>query len=156
MNYSENTDWLQYPPAWRDKEIHDCLCGIKTALEDYFASQAAQPLIYRALLTQSGTDDPTGVEGENTTGSAITFQRTGTGNGRILSDPPCFTIGKTHVYLTLGSTNNSKMNGFQYYKINDTSRIDFATFSNPPESELTGNFTDSILDEASLTILIYP
>jgi hypothetical protein len=26
-------DWQMQSPGWREKQIHDCLCGIKTALE---------------------------------------------------------------------------------------------------------------------------
>lgn len=26
-------DWQQQSPAWRDLQLHECLCGIKTALE---------------------------------------------------------------------------------------------------------------------------
>lgn len=34
MSYEIQEDWQQFPPAWRDLQIHKCLCTMKGLIED--------------------------------------------------------------------------------------------------------------------------
>ena len=34
MSYDLQEDWQQFPPAWRDLQIHKCLCTMKGLIED--------------------------------------------------------------------------------------------------------------------------
>jgi len=138
-------DWQQMSPGWREKQIHDCLCGIKGALETLYAQQ---PLVYRGLLTQTGTDAPVAIVLENTLGETPTYSRNNTGSFSILSAGGVFTTGKTHVMLTAGSADHLDEITMGY-EIVGTNNIEFSSFRN-------GNISDDILVLASIQILVYP
>ena len=93
--YTEYSDFQQFSPAWRDQLMHQCLCGILSAVEALPSAPAY--LVYRALLSQSGTNAPTAIVLENTLGEVPTFSYVDVGVYELNTVGNVFTTNKTFV-----------------------------------------------------------
>lgn len=103
--------------------------------------------MWKALLTQSGTDDPTFVEKINTTGATITIERTDTGEYIITASSAIF---DSTTAITFGV--NAAISGEEgpNYAFEILSETQIKIFS---YSTLTG-LTDSIMNSLLITIEI--
>jgi len=140
-------------PGWREQQIFKCLCTLKDNLASYFeGGGGSQPLVYRALLTQTGTDAPTAVVLENTLGEVPTYAYETTAVYFINTVSPIFVAGKTFIRFNVGVASSSDL-GADYFTntfaLNNASQIAFSAWRN-------GAAFDDILVNASLEILIYP
>jgi hypothetical protein len=119
--------------------------GVINSLKGMFTGlQAAK--VYRALLTQSGTDAPVATVLENTIGT-ITYDYDSAGSYGLNSSA-LFTSGKTFV-MGGGSSNNAST--YVYLgEINSTSRIVIRA------RDLEGTFSDDIMANTPIEILVYP
>ncbi len=101
--------------------------------------------VYRALLSQSGTDAPVATVLENTIGT-ITYDYDSAGSYGLNSSA-LFTSGKTFV-MGGGSSNNAST--YVYLgEINSTSRIGIRA------RDLEGTFSDDIMANTPIEILVY-
>ncbi len=108
------------------------------------------PKVYRALLTQEGTDDPTAVVLENTLGGEVVWTRESVGNflGTLVG---AFTVDKT--FAILGCT-------FDY--VNGLPEIAIVDISASSGDDLLvvakgGDFSgDDILRKRAIEIIVYP
>lgn len=158
MSYDLQEDWQQFPPAWRDLQIHKCLCTMKGLIEQ-LPTAGSTPLVYRALLTQAGTDAPTAIELENTTGATISFSYNGTGSYSLLASSPVFTNDKTFVqHNGVINANTSIPSIMSTVYGSDTTISIFTSAPTEAGGGALGVFavTDSILNDSEITILIYP
>ncbi len=154
MSYEIQEDWQMQAPGWRDLQIHKCLCTMKSLIEQ-LPAPSVQPLIYRALISQTGSDAPTAVILENTLGEVPTFSYNSTGIYQLNTVGNLFTTNK--VYLQFrnkisvgGDFGTSTAIWADYQVFSDTMITIFSTRgdgSTPIDNGLT-NF--------ELTILIYP
>ena len=116
-------------------------------LTDWIQVGKIEPKIYKALLTQTGTDAPNVVISENSIGEIIyTFQSNGIFVGTL---PSVFLSGKTHINIGENSPSNSLTKAYR------NSDNDFYIET----MVISGGFvagTNSILNETSLIIEIYP
>lgn len=153
MSYDSSQDWQMQSPGWREQQIFKCLCTLKDNLASYFeGGGGSQPLVYRALLTQTGTDAPTAVVLENTLGEVPTYNYVNTGIYDIQVASPIFVLGKTFIRYSVGLPSSSDLSSDPYsyaYAHENTNQILFSVLRN-------SSFTDSLLANASLEILIYP
>jgi len=154
MSYDSSKDWQMMPPAWRDEQIHKCLCTLKTNLASYFEG-ASQPLVYRALLSQSGTDAPTAIVLENTLGEVPTFVYNSTGFYILVVSNNLFVGGK--VYLDFrskvseaGDFTTTQAYWFDFKRASDTSIYIYSTRGDGTSA------TDDALLNTELMIYIYP
>lgn len=109
-----------------------------------------KPKVYKALLTQSGTDAPVATVLENTLGGTVSYVYNGIGQIEITS-PTLFTENKTLINITLGYSFVGFL-GFINYSYRNPSSINLVTFSNTIDA--TPN--NGVLDKASITIEVYP
>lgn len=145
MSYDSNQDWQMMSPAWRDEQIHKCLCTLKTNLASYFEGQ---PLVYRALLTQTGSGIPTAVVLENTLGEVPTFGYVGGGDYTMDTVSNVFTSNKTFVLFTGGVADPSRAQ-FVGYKLSSENSISLFSIDNGAQG-------DDVMSSASIQILVYP
>lgn len=145
MSYNNYEDWQQQSPAWRDKEIHNCLCGIKDALETIYANQ---PKVYRALLTQSGTNAPTAIVLENTLGETPTFSYSNDGEYTLNTVGNVFTQDKTFITYAPFPVVGIDVRTFQAVRNNQTV-VDLRTYN-------AGALTNDMILNSAIEILVYP
>lgn len=105
---------------------------------------SSKGLIYKALLTQSGTNAPTAEVLQNTLGGVPTFGYTSTGVF-TMSLTGAFTDNETHVMFNAGGKNGF---GRAWRVDNDTIRIESYNTSFV--------LTNSILEDTALTIEVFP
>lgn len=159
MSYDSSQDWQMQSPGWREQQIFKCLCTLKDNLASYFeGGGGSQPLIYRALITQQGTDDPTAIVLENTTGETLTFSYSGVGQYSIGCVNPIFTPNKTYI------SHNGVIDVSSTPYIMSTIAVSdsIVSIETGAPSELGGGdlgvfaLTDGLLNNTELTIYIYP
>lgn len=153
MSYDSSQDWQMQSPGWREQQIFKCLCTLKDNLASYFeGGGGSQPLVYRALLTQTGTDAPVATVLENTLGEVPTFTYNNTGLYYIATVSPILVLGKTFIRYSVGLPGSSDLSSDPYsyaYSHDNANQISF--------SVLRGStFADDLLTNTSLEILIYP
>ena len=105
--------------------------------------------VYRALLTQSGYNDPTAIVLENTIGS-ITYRYTSVGNYWIES-PFLFTLNKTYVQIGNGSNSNGNASAVVTTLWDNDSTIIINTWGNSLDQ-----YVDGYLRSTSIEIIVYP
>jgi hypothetical protein len=115
---------------------------------DSLGGGATDPLVYRALLTQTSTNPPVGTVLENTLGEVPTYAYVAAGQYTIDTVADLFVSGKTMVFLTAGGFDETRQYIFNY-RIKNTKQITFTIYDN-------GTSTDDVLIDASVQILIYP
>lgn len=103
-------------------------------------------LVYRALLTQTSTNDPTVTVLENTTGTTITWTHAATGVSRATAGSAIFAANKTAVLASV-QTNARTIATWRQ----STTIIDITTATSS-----TGASVDGALLESFVQILIYP
>lgn len=103
-------------------------------------------LIYKALLTQSGTSAPTATVLENTLGGTVTFGYISTGVYTV-NCTSCFASNKTFVLMNSG-VNGAYVNGIN---LSTTSQFFINTTSNT-----TGSAADSGNNATAFEIRVYP
>lgn len=120
-----------------------------------YVNNNAQPKIYKAVLNQSGTSDPTVNVIVNTLGD-ITISRDNSGYYTVSSNG-LFTLNKTNYNITpapLGISGNNYFIGIHDYE--DTSNFGITTAKS---QNIEGSFSlvlsDSILYQSVLTIEVY-
>jgi hypothetical protein len=115
---------------------------------DYTTENAVGYLVYSALVSQSGTSNPTVKELKNTTGVTFSYTRNSAGNYTVTGSSNVFTADKTatiHSINTNGSFSNSRM---YFYNIG----VQFFTI----ETYSATTATDGIITDAFIEIRIYP
>lgn len=107
------------------------------------ASSTAQPLVYRAILNQSGTGAPVATVLENTLGGTVVWARTGTGayTGTLSG---AFTLNKTVIFL------QPTFSGFYTASPGGGSAVNINT------RDTANALADNGLTFSSLQILVYP
>ena len=107
--------------------------------------------VYRALITQSGTNAPTAIVLENTLGGTPVWSHFDVGIYR-LTLAGAFTVDKT--FIITGFSEGGLLSSTYYtMKKNSNSTNDFIEF----EAAYPGNFrADSIITDLPLQILVYP
>lgn len=105
-------------------------------------------LVYRALLSQSGTDAPTAIVLENTLGETPTFSYAGAGTYGLNTVGNVFTTNKTFVMLN------------PYSEGNDTTVVNTATKAGGNTVQLNSYLSnvgaDGLLLFSEIEILVYP
>ena len=104
------------------------------------------PLRYVALLSQSGTDDPTAIVLENTLGEIPTLSRYETGAYTLDTVGEVFTENKT-VVLISDRGNPLEQVGANIETVN---QVQITTFY------ANGTNTDAILANTAIVIIVYP
>lgn len=99
---------------------------------------------YVATLTQTGTSAPTATVLENTTGSTVTWTRTGSGLYTGTFSSAILASGKRFLLIS------PRTGGGVYYDFLTTSSVQIATAS------YVGVGTDALLNETSIEIRVYP
>ena len=153
MSYDSSQDWQMQSPGWREQQIFKCLCTLKDNLASYFeGGGSTQPLVYRALLTQTGSNPPVATVLENTLGEVPTYNYNNTGLYYLATVSPILVLGKTFIRYSVGLPTSSDVSSDPYsyaFSHDAADRINFSVLRN-------GAFTDDLLANASLEILIYP
>lgn len=105
--------------------------------------------VYTALLTQSGTDDPTAIVLQNTLGGVIVWTRDSQGvyYGTLSG---AFTVGKTFIPTTYFKQKQYQTPGWTYY-INDLNSI----LIKSEQGDVAGNLIDGVIDSAPIEIRVY-
>lgn len=113
--------------------------------------EASKPKVYRALLTQSGTDAPTAVVLENTLRGELVWtytsqgRYTGTLNGVFLQNKVITNINQTGINLSFPEETGFK----SFYRSNDNTVTILCKLTNYDDS-------DDLLIDTSVEILVYP
>lgn len=108
--------------------------------------------IYKALVSQTGTNDPVVTEIENTTGSTFTFTRVAQGEYRIDISPALTDLNKVQVFISLGLASGNRTITFPITSLS-SDRIDFTSTFN--DGLGMGAFPeDNLLNSCSLMIII--
>jgi len=111
------------------------------------ATAASAPKVYRALLTQSGTNAPVATVLENSLGGQVVWSYNAAGDYRgTLSG--AFPSGKTFLLICPVSEATTNI-GFGLTRLNDS--VIYVSTSNAG-----GNGEDSCLQATALEILVYP
>ena len=107
-------------------------------------------LVYTALLTQTGTNDPVATVLENTLGGTVVWSRLGTGSFRATL-AGAFTLNKT-IFYSDSRSGYTFWNGIiQASKDFTTDTIEFYTLDS-----VTGFNTDERLRNSYIEIRVYP
>ncbi len=106
--------------------------------------------IYKALLSQSGTDNPTAIVLENTLGEVPVLSRSSEGNYTITSANNLFVEGKTFITLSNVFSNYSAIVLVNH--IDDAPNIIYIT-THAIDTFLT---IDNILNNTPIVIEVYP
>lgn len=116
------------------------------ALSPYLSGPQANYKIYRALLTQSGSGDPTVIELENTLGN-VAWTRVPAANGTYLAtlSDGVFTFGQTFMMVASLPNNAGAYIGHD--------REDNVLYLNTTNA--AGTNTDGLLGETSVEIFVY-
>lgn len=133
------------PVAWG--EIQGTLSN-QTDLQDALDAKAnITCLVYRALLTQTGTDAPTAVVLENTLGGTVvwTYVSTGSYAGTLAG---AFPVNKTALLTGTSLNVNGDYASIYLRRANDNA-VDLSTSD-------TGSAADALLDATFIQILVYP
>jgi hypothetical protein len=123
---------------------------IATMIADLINSKVSvlNPRVYRVLVSQASTDDPTGILLENGLDEAPVFSRSDVGVYSITTGA-LFTSNKTFAspqYATIRiAANYTSVN----VELNTTSAISIQTYIN-------GVASDDVLDNFPIEILVYP
>lgn len=116
--------------------------------------QSNNPLVYVALLTQTGTSNPVVTVIKNTTGQTLTWDRVGVGSYRCLTTGTPFTTNKTIINVSYGAGGTDFVAGINSY-INTTSSAFVLTTGMGPLGTGPAAYTDGLLTFASVKIEIY-
>lgn len=122
--------------------------GAYTLFPTGSSSSTASYLVYTALLTQSATDAPTGIELQNTLDSDITYAYDAEGSYDINSSEAIFDVNKTFIISSPSISNNA----FVSFSIEilSTTNIRIQTF-NSSQVEANG-----LLLNTPIEIRVYP
>jgi len=112
------------------------------------------PLVYVALLTQTGTSNPVVTVIKNTTGQTLTWDRVGAGYYRCLTTGTPFTTNKTIITISYGAGSTDFVAGINSY-INTTSSAYVLTTGMGPLGAGPAAYADDLLVAASVKIEIY-
>ena len=102
--------------------------------------------VYTALLSQSGTNNPTAIELENTLGSSVSFLRDGTGTYYINFNQVFPNINK--IFFVLGNSSISANTNFSIER--DASSPILYTYD-----VLSSNTSDDLLTNTEIEIRVY-
>lgn len=108
-----------------------------------------QPLVYRALLTQSGTDAPVATVLENTLGGTVVWGYTATGE-YTATLTGAFTTNKTFITATSSAAAGSNSAYFIGASSPDADTVKIVSIKHD------GTLADEFLVNASVEILVYP
>lgn len=114
-----------------------------------YAANPSGKKVYKALLSQSGTDAPVATVLENTLGGEVVWSRVGIGLYDCVGIN-LFPINKTLKQLTLGYTWEMD-SAAAWYSNNTNDGFTIATM----QDDLTA-FSDNVLENASINIEVYP
>jgi hypothetical protein len=106
------------------------------------------PAVYRAVIVQASTGNPTATVIENEIGF-ITFSRSGVGVYSIDSSPALFTADMTFVTPQYSTIRIAANYTSIVVELNTTSAISIQTYIN-------GVASDDVLDNFPIEILVYP
>lgn len=113
--------------------------------------------VYKALLTQSGTNAPTAIVLENTTGLTIAYDYTTVGEYIVNITGGSITPNKTIISLGNTQTNNQPM---LFYDVNLVfNNVQLTIYTGVLEvdgSSIISTYADDLLNKNLLTIEIYP
>ena len=109
------------------------------------AALPVQPKVYKALLTQTGTNPPEATKLVNTLSGTPSYQYNSNGEFQLnlVGEFPDI----TKVFLLIGTLGSA---GSAQFACNDTDSILINTFN------VLGELTDNLLDSTSITIEVYP
>lgn len=107
-------------------------------------------VVYRALLTQYGEDDPTVTELVNNLGASLTITRDMDGSYLVNSNKPVFTVDRTVVTFPTSSNEVSSTTNISF----GSSALDLQAIA--LFTELGGQRTDGLMYNGPLTIEVYP
>lgn len=109
---------------------------------------------YQALVTQTGTGAPSGVQFANDfSGTTFTWARTAVGTYTVTASNPVFTTGKTAVIM---SNPNAFLNNFKY-AVTSTTVITLQTSTlNIITLILTPGNADGLLSNTMFYVVVYP
>ena len=113
-----------------------------SALKAFINADAIPYKSYVALLSQSGTDDPTATQLSNSTTYTYTWTRGSGGEYSVTTDGDAFTENKTIVFLNGGSAENN--HDIAWNRISNT------------EIQILTHNSDGKLTNASFEVRIYP
>jgi len=119
-------------------------------------SGSSDPLVYRALLTQTGTDAPIATVLENTLGGTVTWTSNSTGLYRGITDG-LFTGGQTCLPPVNASMDLDAASTFvetSFYRVN-ADQVNLQTALVSPGDD-TIILTDALLTSTYVEILVYP
>jgi len=149
MSYDSAQDWQMQSPAWRDEQIHKCLCTMKSLMENLSGGYS----VYRALLTQTEDNDPTAIVLENSLGETPTFSYQDIGKYNMIVTGNIFTLDKTFILIkNPGILDPSDTKAFFYASRVDDNTIRLISLS------FDGGFSasDNLLNKTEIEILVYP
>jgi hypothetical protein len=144
-------DLTETEPADQFKSIE-----LSTIVEDAVTqaldqNNDAQPLIYKALITQSGADAPTAIVLENTLGGEVVWTRAD--EGVYIGDlAGAFPINKTLYFINAGTYYRPEEGAVNYEltRMQDSEReMRIITY-------LEGSSADGLLNEHPILIEVYP
>ena len=131
--------------------ISDQLKSLITRVDDLETDGiSSSTLVYKALISQISTDDPTVKIIINTLGIIPTFSRSGVGIHAINGSDNVFTEDKVAVFATLAKGGGGGI-GDVFVVWTDVNTLAITT-----SSILTNNAQDIILNDTLLSIEVYP
>ena len=150
---AESTNDITDDSNYAEANLTDTLNTIKTNAEqtqsDLQGVEAfLQYNVYRALLTQAGTSNPTVTVLQNTLGGTVTVTREDRGS-YLISSTDLFTINKTGVNVS--PIANDAYNGFAILGVAGSSIINLSTFDID-----SGSLQDDMLVNTLIEIYVYP
>lgn len=121
---------------------------------DALSSGSSGPLVYKALITQTGTNAPTAIVLENTLGQTPTYAYDGVGNYYLELGTPV-DVNKTFVTFTQTQPNdrNDMSSLIEVFDNTTTTQIYFASYRNTAG---TFSFQDAIITATPICIEVYP
>lgn len=150
MSYDSSQDWQMQSPAWRDEQIHKCLCTMKGLMENLSGGYS----VYRALISQSGGSAPTAYVLENSLGETPVFAYLDTGKYSLSTTGSIFTQNKTFILVrnpSMGDPTDAKSFFFASWMSNSLIHLISLNYS-------SGSFdgANGILNNCEIEILVYP
>ena len=126
----------------------------KNAIRDKFeavttsiaAITSVTPLIYKALITQTGTNDPTAVVIYNSLGQVPVYSRQGVSEYELGVTGAIFTANKTFVHCTMESTSTAFVAKIE---LSATNKITITTFGEDGTAE-------ELVGKMFISIEVYP
>ncbi len=104
---------------------------------------------YVALVSQTGTDDPTAVLGENSFGDTVTYTRDGVGDYNIAMSKNAFPEDMTYCIATLSGYGVGGTEALVYLYRADDQNLDMLVF------DITGSAVD-VFSNCMIQIWVYP